>query len=390
MAGLFSFIAGYKKLSFHISSAAEILNLCMRRSLVYRAEESDGESFTIVCSLRVARIIEKYSSEVGIKYTSDERGIPRTLGRYRHRYGIFIGALVAALVIFFSGTVLWEIQIEGEDRLSEAAVLEELRACGVEVGTPLSRIKTDTVQNKILERSDDISWIAINLIGTVAHVEIREHVEPSHKTPPRAANLVAECDGQIELFEEVRGNIVSEIGDFVREGELLVSGVFDSDALGFRYMAAEGKVLARVTKDFHIEIPMKFQKKVYTERTYTEKYLIFFSKEIKIYSNCRNLPPKCDTIDVIERASVFGSRGLPFAVRTVSYLEYDTVDATRSPEEAIELSLAELKNEIFEAQMGDVLRKKFKTELTEDAYLLDCTVESVKNIAKQGEIEVAE
>ena len=387
----FKFVLGYRRLSFRIQHAAEVMNICMQHSLVYDALPSEDKIFSIEMRIISAIKLERLCLEAGIEILKKEdSGLPAILWRYRRRYGIFIGAIFFCLIIFLSRQVLWDVRVEGEIRLTEAEVKEALAECGLTVGTPLYKLKTEKVESELLMRSDTISWVSVNMRGTVAQVEIREHEYPDKKNTPRAANLIATCDGTIVGFEKVRGNIIASIGDLVRKGELLVSGVYDSDTLGFNLTAAEGKVYARITEEISLEIPFEYDEKVYTGQEFIEKSLIFYSKEIKFYSNCRNLPPKCDTIDTVEYISFFEGGELPFGVRTVKHREYKYVTKKRTPEEAVDEAFDALRRELDAREATDVLRKSFSYELTDAAYNLHCEVDYVKNIAVQVEIPYKE
>ena len=53
--------------------------------------------------------------------------------------------------------------------------------------------------------SDTVSWISVNLIGTVAEVEIREKLPAAVPEETAPANLVARCDGVVTACEFVGG-----------------------------------------------------------------------------------------------------------------------------------------------------------------------------------------
>lgn len=391
MKGPISFMLGWSVIEAEPSQSAKIMSICLERSLYCTYTESENGNVLIECSLYTAKKLLAICREEEIEIISHrEKGLPMLLGRYRRRYGIFVGALCMCLIIFFSGRVLWDIRIDGEKRLSESEVKALLYECGLYVGEPLKSIKSDVISNRALILSDDISWMSVNLIGTVAHVQIRETQSADEKPEYSAANLVADDDGEIVFFEEVRGNIITEIGDYVNRGDLLVSGLYDESVGGFRYEVAEGRVMARTERDFSIEIPLRYERKVYTERSYCEKYIIFFNKEIKIFSNSRNLPQRCDTIDTKEYINVFGDGRLPFGIRTVKHLEYTSEEASRTPEEALRLAMYRLRRDEAEDGILDVLRRDFSYDLTDDSYTLSCKTVCIKNIARQVEIEIAE
>ena len=384
------FLLGYKTLCADISYAAEILNLCGFYGIPYRNQKSEGETVSLECSLfsaqRLKRLCEKNS--IPLKSVSSH-GLPALLYKYRHRYGILLGIIIGIALIYLSGIFLWDIRIDGESRLTEKEVIEELNACGLYVGMPTAEIDADVIQNRVMIYSDDISWISINLSGTVAHVEIREAQPlPQKEESFKAANLVATDDGEITGFEEVKGEISVKIGDLVRAGDLLVSGIRDSSTLGFTYLCADGKVFAKVRSDYEVQIPLEYNKKIYCEKTYCEKYIVFFNKEIKIYSNNRKIDMSCDIIDTVEYANFFSLGSLPFGIRTVRYLPYQTETATRSTAEAIDLALYKLRLVEEEKGIGDICTKKLDGTFEDGAYRLRCSTTYIKNISKQLEIKI--
>ena len=385
------FIGGYWLLRADREDAAQIMNICQRYGFIYRDLVFEGDCILFKCSLATASRLRERCGEAGVGIESVRAyGVPSLFMRYRRRYGVFAGLLLFAAIIFFSGRVIWDIRIDGNERLSEEEVIGALRECGMSVGDLRREVDTASVENRVMIASDDISWMSINIIGTVAEVEIREsEVVPDEGESYAASNIVAARDGYIELFEDVRGKIVLEIGDYVREGELIVSGLYDSKTAGIRYTNARGRVLARVEREFCAEIPLKYDKKVYTGRTFTEKYLIFFEKEIKFYGNSGNSYESCDTIDTVEYLDIFSAGELPVGIRTVKHLEYTYESREREPDEA--LALAEYRLDIEmrgELRESELLRKRAVCEYTDDACILRYRVECIEDIARIKKIEI--
>ena len=277
-ARLLHFIFGYRRYSVPSGLSARVTELLRETAVSIHSSGFEEESFTFCVPLSSCKRLERAAAESGIELSLVfERGSPFILWRYRRRAGIAVGLLLASALVFLSGTVIWDIRVDGNSRLSDSEVLSELRDSGLRLGMIRKKINTDVIENTVMIRSDEISWISINIIGTVAEVEIRETLaieEPSELYD--AANVVAAKDGYILLFEESRGNIVAEIGEYVREGELLISGLYDSVTEGFRYTRAKGRVLASTESEISVSVPFEYQKKSYTGRVFTEKYLVFF------------------------------------------------------------------------------------------------------------------
>ena len=389
--GALLFLAGYEELSASSGDAAALADLCMRRAIACREAEFVDGRYVFRTSLFSARRLKKECRTLGIELSVLRRaGLPALLYRYRHRYGIALGALLCTLIIALSGGVIWDIRIDGNRRLSEDDVIAELRECGLKVGTKKRGINASRLENALLIINDDIAWISINIRGTVAQVEIIEREIAEDEEAPDAANLVATQEGEIYLFEDVRGNILLKIGDRVDRGELIVSGIYESAGGALRYTCARGRVLARVEDEFSVDIPLEYEKKVYTGKVYTEKRLVFFEKEIKIYSNCRNLSASCDKIEIVEYPDVLGGGELPVGVRTVEYHEYVMLCAERSEDEAKALALEAADSSLsLMAAESDILGVSREWELTEGSVRLRYRVRRIKNIAEQRKIDVS-
>jgi similar to stage IV sporulation protein len=392
MRRLLAFLCGYRVYTVDISDAARLLDLLKDLGIASSGMRFSENALFFSVSLAGTKKLQLACTRAGISVCIlRERGLPAILKRYKKRLGLVVGTILAALIIALSGTVIWDIRVEGNLRLEDAEVKEALRECGLTVGKVRRRLDTDSIQNRVMINSDDISWISINIIGTVAEVQIREtEIVPSPPEIYDAANVVAAKDGYIERFEDTRGNVIAEVGDLVREGELLVSGLYDLKTGGIRYTSARGRVMARTETEFLVEIPLEYDKKVYTGREFTEKYLIFFEKEIKFFGKCGNLPTSCDTIDKVEYCNLFSAGNLPVGIRTVKYLEYTYERRVRDEKEASELAFAGLSERLSEFSLcAELLKKQTEFAITDASFTLRCKVSAIEDIARIQEIKIS-
>ena len=388
----FSFFFGSRRLRVLRSAAGEIMNLFRVSGYTYSNFEFCGDYAYFSCSAQVSKSIIEACAARGISVSVEkESGIPFILKRYRHRYGVFIGILLCFFLIFLSGRVVWDIRVEGNRYMSEEEVISELRECGFRIGALKSGLDIDAIEMRTLVFSENISWISINLLGTVANVEIREMDAPPKESTPdfAAANLVAARGGVIEDFQDVRGEVVVKIGDIVGEGDLLVSGLYGDEKTSFRYTCAKGEVLARTSRDFSVEIPLKYTDKAYSEKVKCEKFIIFFEKEVKFTINSGNLPLSCDTIEMVEYFHTRGGSRLPVGIRTVRHCEYEWRSSERTAEQAMTLAYDELRAQM-DREIPDamLMRKRLYGEQTDSAYVLHATIECIENIARVEEIKI--
>ncbi len=238
----------------------------------------------------------------------------------------------------------------------------------------------------------EIAWISVNMKGTVAYVQIRETASPKENTNLTPANVVADVGGQIVRVELSRGNVVTVAGKWVDKGDLLISGIYGGEQSGIRYTHAEGRVYARVVEEISIAIPLSYERKTYAtekEDIFCEKYMIFFENYIKFSKKTFNSEKSCD---IIKRVSVpFSKTGadLPIALETRWYVPYTVTTEKRTYAEAEALAYLELSQKIGSLPGGaEVLSKTITTTLGEDTYFLTCTLECIRDIAKEQTFEV--
>ena len=390
---LYQMIFGKCVLEADRCCAEYILNICMKYRIAYRNFELDGEKIRFVCTLIAAEDLCILCKEYGIGIRCiSKKGLPHFLLKYRYRYGLAVGLVIAVAIIISSRLFIWDIRIKGNGNITESEILSEISKAGLTVGTYIPDLDVDVLQNRILIDSDDISWISVNIKGNVAEVEIREKesAEPAPNTDTsKPANLVAKCGGEIVMFEIYRGNVITRVGEQVKAGDILVSGLYDSNVSAFRYTRASGKVLAKTMHNFHVEIPLDYEKKVYTGREFSQKYLIFFSKKIKVSKNSGKSYVSCDTITNIEYYGQVGDVSLPCGIEKVTYMEYEMQPAQRSSDIALELAYMKLEQEInSQLPNAQLLRKMTSVDIKDGKVILDCSVMCIEDIARQLEFEI--
>ncbi|MBE6577826.1 MAG: hypothetical protein E7653_06785 [Ruminococcaceae bacterium] len=384
------FLSGYAVISFPETESVRVVNACAVGQLSYfDLGVSDGRR-KLRMSLRAAARMERACARENIDVRVEcKRGLPIKLIRVFCRPGILIGFALAILATVFSQSVIWEIRIVGNEKVPSETILTLLEECGVRVGVKKRALDIDSIENRALIVSDELSWISVNVIGNIAEVEVREVLSVPKTEDYVCSNLVAKRNGTVVELIEVRGNLQVELGEAVSEGQLLVGGIYGSDTEGFRFVRTGGKVMALCPHEYNVEIPLKYEKKDYTGRKKVKKSLIFFEKEVKFFGNSRNLYASCDTIERVEFLNFFGLGDLPIGIRTVEYVEYNIAEGMRSEEQAAEQANFELWQKLYaEAPDAQLVSKNTEGRIDGNTYILTARIECIENIALEREIEV--
>ncbi|MBR3845367.1 MAG: sporulation protein YqfD [Clostridia bacterium] len=369
------------------------LNLCMRYGFVYyglRFEEDERYVRVTMPESERKRVLTACRMwQIRIRVVS-RHGLPQRVRSLKGRWGLLAGAALSLLIYFTAQSVIWRVDVMGNDRLSAEYVRDILAEQGLCVGAKIREINKDSVEQRIMIERDDISWISIGIEGTVARVEIRETLDTdTSEKETKPANLVSRFDAQIVGMEVYSGFLSVKEGDFVRAGELLVSGIYKTEKAPLRFTRASGRILGRVEQSFTVEIPLVQAKKVLKNEKITKKTLIFFGKPIKLFTNYGNLPPTCDIINYLYTFDPFSLGELPIALSVEEYRPYEIRDIEISEDEAIEQAHAKLR-EIIDGALPDarILKKSVQGEFVDGKYVLKCELTAICDIAKQVELDV--
>lgn len=311
-------------------------------------------------------------------------GFPTFLYGYRKRWGLMLGALLSAVMIWLSGRVIWCVNVTGNSTVPDGEIIEILESLGCGVGDFFGDIDFDVLHNRFLMKSDNIGWISVNMNGTHANVEVREIIFGKEETKEGGFyNVVAAEDGQIVRMAAVEGKPVCEIGDTVLRGELLISGAisYKEDTLS-RFESAQGSVYANVLRNFSVNVPLKTEKKVYTGEKTVKKSLRFFKFNINLFVNSRISYEFCDTMIVNKQIYLFHSIPLPLFMNYTVYREYEIKDVTLSENEAKSLARAEYKKKLSEI-LGDaqIVRKTVSEGCFDGSYCIECELCCLADIA---------
>ncbi len=388
---LIDFFAGVCRFSADASDAERLLNLLLRTKFVYRDfSVTEGRS-VLYCSERTAVRLAALCSQAGIE-TEWTRvyGLPTLRGELRRRWGLIVGAAAAAALLILGESVIWDVRVTGCDRVLTVTEAEAIFAeCGVHPGVFRRSLKTDRIAAEAVIRSDKLAWAAVNIRGTTAVIEVREQLEPTNSEYPPpddgfdGENLIASCDGLVKELEVISGKPVVGRGQLVKKGELLVSGVIDSTRIGFRVTRARGEVRAETTHFIEVSVPYEYEKKTPDGRQFLEIWLIFFSKEIKLFGKGGNTGEECGTISSRDLLSLPGGKVVPVGLGRVRRVGYTYSAATRSADAAARIAEFELARRIADLlpEGAYPVRKTVVREAGESEYRISCELTCVENIA---------
>ena len=384
-------LGGYRSVHVEEEYTTRVLNLLCSREYSHWELHNDtdgGITFCIAVSDADALqdVCVKHSIPIVLGKT---KGFPALSHRYRQRWGIPIGVLIFSVLAFLSCRIVWAIEVTGNETLEDRQIVQMLSDYGFGIGSAFGRVDFDVLQNEFLLTTDEIAWISVNMVGTVAHVQVRENLGGSRGdgVPDGIANMIAAEDGQIVEIQIRSGKPAVVINDVVRKGDLLISGVIAVGEDGLRYEYADGQVLALVNRQIIVEIPKNGQQKVYTGAENVKKSIIFFGKEIKLFGKSSIDNPTYDTILSEKNFSLPGDVLLPVVIREEAahmyVMESHTISDSEAYVEAMKQYRSELDALLDETEIVSVSQEHYSDD---QVYRITAHLVCVTNIAKAAPV----
>ena len=382
-----SLLFGRSRLECAQEDLIPMLNVLLSMGETYsNIKSADGRASVEIAYISAGRAI-RLCRESGIDARAELfSGFPYYLRCLLGRPGLIVGMVVAALLLVLGHSILWDVRVEDNENIEKEEVKALLAEYGVRPGAWISRLDIGDIQTRIELDSEDVAWLSINVIGTVAYVEVIAEIKElqNESSTWDGVNLVAERDGVIVGYELIAGEPNADIGQTVRKGELIVSGLYDSERFGYLATRAEGKVLARTEYIFEAEIPYIYDVREAQKSEICEISIIFFSFRQKFFKKGGFLDSKYDKIysDIYIYSS--GDVTLPIGLAVTRVPMYTESEAKRSPSEAVDLAYFEINRQILASiPEAEILLKSFSGGENSDgtAYRLSCRVECIDDIA---------
>src|SRR5690625_1529868 len=343
---------------------------------------------------KVKNIAHEYSYEIEI---TDRRGYINFFTRIWRRKQIVISIIVCSCILFFISNIIWKIEINGVSTNIEEKVNEQLATYGLYEGAWMYSLESlDQIQQEILNDVPELLYIGIEKKGTTYTVDAVEKLIVKEEPALPSQHLIATKNGIIQKMFIEKGSPRVNINDYVRKGDLLVSGVIeeeeqenDESATDKTVTSAEGKVYA--TTWYEVDV---------TSSLYHSKEKLTGAKMIKYYLNIGNIHipiwgfkkiPYKETVKEKDKKALYLLKWqLPFHIIQQTIYDKQSLSSKRSEEEAKEIAIEHVKNDL-KVKLGidtDILNYYVLHESVENGKVkLNLYISTLENIATGQQLQ---
>lgn len=350
-----------------------VLNVCAARQIAFWDLRWETPlSFTFTLTRGDFRRLKKAAERLSCEITPVERaGMPYLLGQFRRRYALVAGLALCALALLAGSFFIWDFEIEGSETVREEEILRALEKYGVGLGTFGFSIDSEQLRNDILLELPELSYIAVNVRGCRAQVQVRERIAaPEIVDKRRSGNTVAKKDGLIIEIRPLDGQKLVLPGATVQEGQLLISGVTDDEQAGTRFLRGMGKVYARTWYDLRCKVPQTVRRMRYTGEERTRVALCWGNRRLNLYLGGGLPPENCRREVTRTQLRLPGDIALPVTVVRETLRFYVETEEPRSAAEAEAAAAAMLRQYLLGGmEEGTVEQESLATVPIDGCYL---------------------
>ena len=314
-----------------------VLNLCAARGIaLWDVRWREATAFSCRLTRRDHRRLRQAAKNLDCTLTVERsRGVPFLLGKARRRQVLLTGVCTCLGLLLIGSLFVLDFEIEGNTTVPDEEILRSLEKNGVHLGTFGLSVDSEDLRNHVLLDIPELGWIAVNVSGYRAHVQVRERVpKPEIWEKKVPTNIVATRDGLVVRIQALEGDKQVLPGTTVEEGQILISGVEDLETTGARMLTGMGQVWARTWRELTATVPLEAGQKVYTGKERTRFALILGKSRIKFYGNGSIDQGDYDKISRRSTLTLPGGLHLPVTLVWETYRPYETVPVPVTPTQA--------------------------------------------------------
>jgi len=316
------------------------------------------------------------------------KGLPVWLSILKNNIGFLVGAFIALLFLFILSNMIWNVEIRGASPALTYKIEKQLKELGVRIGGLQFFVDPpEVLQEKITKMNEEITWIGVNIHGTSYSFQVVEKEQPEKEKPLSPRNLVAAKEAVIVDYFVEKGKPLIAVNDYVKPGQILVSGLIGNDNEQ-RIIPAKGVVLGKTWYKTETEVNMKTKKPVLTGKTKNKNGIKIGSLYIPIWG-FGDVPYKDTKVEEEESKLKIFNKTLPFSFVQQSIKEVEYREITYTKEEAKKLALEISKKDLLRQLPEDskIIGEKILHERIDNGkFKIAILYDVVENIATEQPI----
>lgn len=272
---------------------------------------------------------------------------------------VFLGIMI----IIFLSNVIFKIEVVYNDSEMRKLILNELEINGIKTYTfkkdynELQSIK----QNILNKYPNKIEWLEIEVVGTKYVIRLQERLIIDNNQEKENNHIIATKDAIIKNVIAKEGEIVKEINEHVKKGDIVISGNISLNEEIKETKGAKGTVYGEVWYETTVTYPLIYSEIKETGNYQNKIVLKLFNKTFEFGNKYKDKK--------IKEEPLLKHNFLPIGLYKQEQSEVNTISLVLTYEQAIDKAL-ELSKEKMEINLKEeeyiISSKVLKTNINND------------------------
>ena len=294
--------------------------LILNKIELYDIREKDNNIYLTITEKDYKKILKiKTSYKIKIVNNYGILKIKYLIEKYKY----ILGSLLFMIgVIIVLSNLVFSIEVIHQKEEIRELVLNDLNEFGLKkYHFKISYKKKEQIKDEILNKErEKIEWLEIKNIGTKYIVNVEERKINHNKEDNSPHDIVAKKDAMILELNVEQGEIVKKKYDYVRKGEVIISGTIMNKDREVAKVNSKATIMGEVWYKVEVELPKVYHEEIRTNKTY--KSLTF-----KIINNRTSIPPSKNNKSYdIEDKVIFKNKLFPIGLYLETKHELKIID----------------------------------------------------------------
>ncbi len=279
------------------------------------------------------------------------------------------------LLLLITATLLpgriFFVQVEGNDTIPDRRILAAAEDCGIAFGASRRNVRSEKMKNALLAAVPELKWAGVNTYGCVAVISVREGAKKTETEEEKVVtNIVAARDGFILSGTATQGNPLFQVGQAVKQGQILISGYTDC-GICIQATRAKGEIFCQTNRKILAVTPSECLFRGEAQETIRKFSLLFRKKRINLWKDSGIYDASCVRMYEEYYVTLPGGFQLPLALCVETFTHHDIIQGEILREDA-ELALKDFSRRYTRQQMvaGSILECQERISLSDGRYCL--------------------
>lgn len=300
------------------------------------------------------------------------------------KYLFFLICLILGITLnILLSNIIFDVEVIHSNSYIREIIYNNLRENGIsKYKLKVSFAEKEKIVEKILKKeTNDIEWLEIEEVGTKYVVKVEQRKKNKDTPICKPSNIVAKKDAMLLEIQAENGEVVRKKYDYVKKGDIVISGVIHNKEEIVSKRCATGKIYGEVWYKVNLEIPKKYSEVLVTGRKKRQLEINFLKTRFTLFHNFKTYQRKA--------IKLIGSNILPISINFTTYLETKVQDfeynLSNVEDKALELAETKLKNKLGE-NSSILLKKVLKKSEKNSKIIVEVFVKVKEDITDNLEI----